>query len=207
MARYGLFNESRTTEQDAMFFAVQVAVSSYPGDPLRSELDRIIGAISSGSDTDQQIALAAQGMQLLSGTIPYIEYCVWDYTLVGGVALKEFSSWVDDLQDVANTSPATGDLTGFMEDDTSYIVATLAVLSSNPAMRNWLEYYPEHMNGERYFERKTIEAILQRFANITPGPLQHCTNAMFTVMPKSTGQFYAGGQLRSQDWEYLRPVY
>ncbi len=207
MMRYGLFNDTRVTESDACFFAIQVAVSSYPGDPLRKELDEIVKGITGQSDIAQQSALAAKGAEILSRALPFVEYCVWDYTLVSSVALKEFASWVDDLQGVAAAPPEPGDISPFLTDDTSYFVATLAVLSSHPSLASWLDYYPEHLSGQQFFERKTIDAILRRFANITPGPLQHCTNAMFTTMPVAPADFYSGQQLRSEDWKYLRPVY
>ena len=207
MKRYGLFNETRLTASDASFFAIQAAVSSYPGDPLRKALDEIVAGISTLSDQEQQSVLAAKGAGLLSRAVPFFEYCVWDYTLVSSVALKEFASWVDDIQNVAGAPPDAGDMTPFLPDDTSYFVATLAVLSCHPSLASWLDYYPEHLSGPQFFERKTIEAILKRFANITPGPLQHCTNALFTTMPTDPGSFYSGKQLRSEDWNYLRPVY
>ena len=205
--RYGLFNDARTTEGDASFFAFQAALSTYPGDPLRKSLEGIVAEISSSADTAAQAAAAARAVQLLSGALPYIEYCVWDYTLVASVALKEFASWVDDLQSVAGEAPGSGDVTPFLTNDTSYFVVTLAVLSSHASLSSWLEYYPEHLSGEQYFERKTIGAILKRLANITPGPLAHCTNAMFATMPVASSDFYAGDRLRSEDWDYLRPVY
>jgi hypothetical protein len=151
--------------------------------------------------------LAAKGAGLLSHAVPFFEYSVWDYTLVSSVALKEFASWMDDIESVAGSPPEPGDVTSFKTDDTSYFVATLAVLSCHPSLSSWLDYYPEHLNGRQFFERKTIEAILNRFANITPGPLQHCTNALFTTMPVAPGDFYSGKQMRSEDWKYLRPVY
>jgi len=205
--RYGLFNDARVTEGNAAFFALQAAVSTYPGDPLRRDLDALVSQISSSSDTAAQTALAAKGVQLLAGALPFIEYCVWDYTLVSGVAQKEFASWVDDLQEVAGGAPESGDVTPFLTDDTSYFVVTLAVLSSHAALSSWLDYYPEHLSGEQFFERKTIAAILKRLANITPGPLAHCTNAMFATMPVSPADFYSGKRLRAEDWSYLRPIY
>ncbi|HTO93683.1 MAG TPA: hypothetical protein VMM80_04905 [Bacteroidota bacterium] len=205
--RYGLFNDARVTEGNAAFFAFQAAVSTYPGDPLRKSLDEVVAEISAAADVAAQTAAAARGIQLLAGALPFIEYCVWDYTLVSGVALKEFASWVDDLQEVAGAAPESGDVTPFLTGDTSYFVVTLAVLSSHPSLSSWLEYYPEHLSGEQYFERKTIAAILKRLANVTPGPLAHCTNAMFTTMPVAPSDFYSGERLRSEDWSYLRPVY
>jgi hypothetical protein len=207
MTRYGLFNDTRTTDGDATFFAIQVALSSYPGDPLRTELEKIVSEISALSDQVRQSELAARGAGLLARALPFVEYCVWDYTLVSSVAIREFASWVDDLQSVAASPPEASDVTPFLKDDTSYFVVTLAVLSSHPSLASWLDYYPEHLKGEQFFERKTIEAILKRFANITPGPLQHCTNALFATMPSSPEDFYSGKQLRSDDWSYLRPVY
>jgi hypothetical protein len=207
MTRYGLFNDVRHTETDASFFALQAAVSSYPDDPLRKELDGIVAEISSSTDLANQSALAARGAGILSRAVPFIEYCVWDYTLVSSVALKEFASWVDDVQGVAGAPPDPGDVSPFLTGDTSYFVATLVVLSSHASLSSWLEYYPEHLRGEQFFERKTLQAILSRFANITPGPLQHCANAMFTTMPADPGSFYTGKQLRSDDWNYMRPVY
>ena len=205
--RYGLFNDARATEGDAAFFAFQAALSTYPGDPLRKTLDDIVKVISSSADAAAQTAAAAKGVQILAGALPFIEYCVWDYTLVSSVALKEFASWVDDLQEVAGEAPESGDVTPFLTNDTSYFVATIAVLSSHPSLSSWLEYYPEHLSGEQVFDRKTIGAILKRLANITPGPLAHCTNAMFTTMPVAPSDFYSGERLRSDDWSYLRPVY
>jgi len=205
--RYGLFNDARVTEGSASFFAFQAALSTYPGDPLRKSLDAVVAEISSAGDVAAQTAAAARGIQLLAGALPYFEYCVWDYTLVASVALKEFASWVDDLQEVAGKAPESGDVTPFLADDTSYFVATIAVLSSHPSLSSWLEYYPEHLSGEQYFERKTLGAILKRLANTTPGPLAHCTNAMFTTMPVAPSDFYSGDRLRSEDWNYLRPVY
>ena len=207
MNRYGLFNDTRVTPTDASFFAIQLALSSYPGDPLRKELDEIVRGITSLSDPSEQGKLAARGAGLLSAALQFVEYCVWDYTLVPGVALKEFASWVDDIQGVASSPPEPGDITPFLADDTSYFVATLVVLSCHPSLSTWLEYYPEHLNGSQFFDRKTIDAMLKRFANITPGPLQHCTNALFATMPVAPGDFYSGKQLRSEDWKYLRPVY
>jgi len=205
--RYGLFNDARAAEGDAAFFAFQAAVSTYPGDPLRKSLDDVVAEISSSADSAAQTAAAARGIQLLAGALPYIEYCVWDYTLVSSVALKEFASWVDDLQEVAGGAPESGDVTPFLTDNTSYFVATLAVLSSHPSLSSWLEYYPEHLSGEQFFERKTIAAILKRLSNVTPGPLVHCANAMFATMPVSPKEFYSGERLRSEDWNYLRPIY
>jgi len=207
MKRYGLFNDARSTPSDASFFAIQAAVSTYPGDPLRKQLDEIVAGISSLTDQSAQSALAAKGAGLLARALPYIEYCVWDYTLVSSVATKEFASWVDDIQKFADAPPESGDVTPFNTDDTSYFVATLVVLSCHPALASWLDYYPEHLREEQYFERNTIETILKRFANITPGPLNQCTNAMFTTMPVAPDDFYSGNQLRSSDWDYLRPVY
>lgn len=207
MKRYGLFNDTRITATEASFFAIQVALSTYPGDPLRAALDRIVAEISAISDQARQSTLAAGGAGLLANALPFLEYCVWDYTLVGEVALKEFASWVDDFQKVADAPPDPGDVTPFLTDDTSYFVATLAILSCHPSLSSWLEYYPEHLSGEQFFERKTIGAILKRLANATPGPLLHCTNALFAAMPGTEGEFYSGVQLRSEDWNYLRPVY
>jgi hypothetical protein len=85
--------------------------------------------------------------------------------------------------------------------------ALIAILSCHPSLASWPDYYPEHLSGRQFFERKTLEAILSRFANITPGPLQHCTNALFTTMPTGSGDFCSGKQLRSANWNYLRPVY
>ena len=102
MKRYGLFNDARGTPSDASFFAIQAAVSTYPGDPLRKQLDEIVAGISSLTDQSAQSALAAKGAGLLARALPYIEYCVWDYTLVSSVATKEFASWVDDIQKLAD---------------------------------------------------------------------------------------------------------
>ena len=139
MNRYGLFNDLRQTDADACFFAIQAAVSSYPGDPLRTELGEIVGSISTLTDQAQQSVLAAKGAGLLSRAVPFIEYCVWDYTLVSTVALKEFASWVDDIQKLADTPPESGDVTHFVADDTSYFVTTLVVLSCHPALASWLQ--------------------------------------------------------------------
>jgi hypothetical protein len=205
--RYGLFNHERSAEGDAAFFAIQVAVSTYPEDPLAKKLESIEAEISSLTDHSRQSALAGNGAEALAGIVPFIEYCVWDYTIVSSVAKKEFSSWVDDLQSIAGSAEDPEDVTPFLEDDTSYFVATLAVLSAHSSLRNWLAYYPAHLQGHEFFQRKTIAAVLHRFGESHSEILPNCTNAMFITMPSGAGSYYSGKQLRSKDWEYLRPVY
>jgi hypothetical protein len=207
MNHYGLFNDLRAAPANAAFFAIQVAVSSYPDDPLRKDLDALAAQITTSSEQKQQSTLAASAADQLSQAVRFVEYCVWDYTLVSSVAHKEFSSWVDDIQQIAGSPEDPDDVVPFLKDDTSYFVATLAVLSSHPSLRRWLNYYPPRLQGHEFFERKTIESVLNQFGGDHSNILESSVNAMFTAMPISSNSFYSGKQLRSKDWEYLRPVY
>lgn len=207
MIRYGLFNDERKADGKAAFFAIQAAVSSYPGDPLREELRGIVGQITSSADREQQGQQAQKAMDLLIGAMPYIHYCSWDYTTMSKVAQREFASWVDEIQNAAGTAEDPEDVSGFVPDDTSYFVATFAVLSSQDALCRWLDAYPASLQESQYFERKTIESLLRRFSLENTRLLAGCVNAMFTLMPVATDHFYLGRHLRSQGWEYLRPVY
>src|SRR5260221_3574521 len=131
MSRYGLFNETRSLPAYARFFALQVAVSSYPGDPLRKQLDAIVGKISVTQDRAEQCALASEASRLLSGAVRFTEYALWDYTLIPSVANKEFLSWVDGIQEIASAPVDKDDVVLFLPDDTSYFVATLTMLSGD----------------------------------------------------------------------------
>jgi hypothetical protein len=205
--RYGLFNDLRTSPSDSAFFAIQVAVSSYREDPLRKNLDTAVAEISTTSEHEKQSSLAAAAADQLAHSVQFIEYCVWDYTMVKSVAHKEFASWVDDIQEIAASAADPDDVTSFLKDDTSYFVATLAVLSAHSSLRSWLSYYPPRLQGHEFFERKTIGAILKQMGGGHSKILTNCVNAMFTVMPVSANNFYAGKELRSNDWDYMRPVY
>ena len=99
MSRYGLFNEIRTTTSSTTFFAIQGAISSYPNDPLRNELQEIVNAITCSNNQMQQSLLVSKGCELAAKAVHFTEYCVWDYTLVSRIAKSEFNSWIDGINE------------------------------------------------------------------------------------------------------------
>jgi hypothetical protein len=206
MSRYGLFNEIRTTTSSATFFAIQGAISSYPNDPLRNELQEIVKAISSSNNRSQQCLLMSKGCELTAKAVQFTEYCVWDYTLVSKIAKSEFSSWVDGINENINSKEEYETSNSLVPADTSYFVVTLAILSTHISLKTWLEFL-ELKSRQDFFTRKSIEQIWNRFAKPTSKILKNCTNALFIVTPVSKDHYYTGTQLRTDDWDYLRPVY
>jgi hypothetical protein len=206
MSRYGLFNEIRTTTTSTTFFAIQVAISSYPSDPLRNELQKIVDAITSSSNHTQQSQLVSKGCELAAKAVQFTGYCVWDYTLVSKIAKSEFNSWIDGINENINTKEENETSTSLGPADTSYFVITLAILSAHLSLRTWLEFL-ELKSRQDFFTRKSIEQIWNRFAKPNSKILQNCTNALFAVTPVSKDRYYTGSQLRTDDWDYLRPLY
>jgi hypothetical protein len=203
---HGTFNETRTAPSDLTFFAIQAAISSYPDDPLRDELATIVDKISATTDQALQSKYAAEGCALAAGAVRFTEYCVWDYSLVHKIAKTEFASWIDGIQESVNTSKDENLDSSFMDTDTSYIVATFAVLSTHSSLRNWLDYL-ELAPAKNYFTRQSIENLWEHLAKSESNILVNCLNALFAVTPVQKDRWYAGDQLRSEDWNYLRPVY
>src|SRR5438105_381207 len=114
MSLYGLFNETRSLPTYARFFALQVAVSSYPGDPLRKLLDALVGKISVTLDHAEQCKAASEASRLLANAVRFTEYALWDYTLISSVANKEFLSWVDGIQGIASAPVDKDDVMPFL---------------------------------------------------------------------------------------------
>ena len=206
MSRYGLFNETRTTNTNALFFAIQAAFCSFPGDPLRKDLQEITGQISASTDPAVQSGLAAKGCSLAGDAVPLIQYCVWDYSLVPNVAKTEFLSWIDGIADNVREASQDGSDIGFETMDTCYFVVTLVLLSSHPTLKSWLEYL-ELKSPSEFFTRASIERLWKRFARPDGKIIQSAENALFAVTPAAGDRFYSCAQLRSDDWDYLRPVY
>jgi hypothetical protein len=206
MNRYGLFNDIRTTTSSATFFAIQGAISSYPNDPLRNELHEIVGAITSSNNHLQQSLLVSKGCELAAKAVQFTEYCVWDYTLVSKIAKSEFNSWVDGINENINSKEEHETNNSLVPADTSYFVVTLAMLSTHVSLKAWLEFL-ELKSRQDFFTRKSIEQIWNRFAKPSSKIVKNCTNALFAITPVSKDRFYTGTQLRTDDWEYLRPVY
>lgn len=207
MKRIGIFNESRTCPTKSVFFALQTVISTYPGDPFRKELSSIIGEISSSNEQKIQCEALKRGAALLASSLQYTEYCVWDYSFVKDVAHTEFSSWVDDIQRILNAPDDTDDVVPFGGAETSYMVATLVILSNHNSLKSWLQGYPANLTPPEYFLRKTIETMWNRIASPKSGIITNCTNAMLTVSPSSADNFYSLKSLRASEWDYLKPVY
>jgi hypothetical protein len=148
-----------------------------------------------------------EAAQKLSEAVEWTEYCVWDYSLAKEVAVKEFVTWVDGVQQVASQPDDAEDTTGFIPDDTTCFVATLAILSNHTTFRNWLDSSLGAHFEKDYFARATIESIWNGICRNGSTIVPLSTNAMFTVMPRNKGLFYRGKDLRGGDWEYLRPVF
>lgn len=206
MRTHGTFNETRTAPSGLTFFAIQSAISSYPFDPLRDEFDAIVDKIMHTSDLTQQCICATEGCGLAARAVQFTGYCVWDYSLVHKVAKTEFASWIDGIQENVSTAPSEEIDSSFAGNDTSYIVATFAVLSTHGSLRNWLDYL-ELAPSKNYFTRAMIEKLWNKLAKPDSNILKNCMNALFAVTPAQKGRWYTGKQLRSEDWNYLRPVY
>lgn len=206
MSRYGLFNEIRTTTSSTTFFAIQGAISSYPNYPLRNELQEIVDAITASNNHMQQSLLVSKGCELAAKAVQFTEYCVWDYTLVSKIAKSEFNSWVDGINENINSKEDIETSNSLVPADTSYFVVTLAILSAHLSLKTWLEFL-ELKSRQDFFTRKSIEQIWNRFAKPPSKIVRNCTNALFAVTPASKDRYYTGIQLRTDDWDYLRPVY
>jgi hypothetical protein len=206
MRPYGTFNESRTAASDMMFFAIQTAISSYPGDPRRKEFQEIVDKISSTTDLTLQSKYAAAGCAMAAESIPFTDYCVWDYSLVSNVAKTEFSSWIDGIQENINTSKEENIDSPFVTEDTSYIVVTFAMLSTHSSLQNWLNYL-EYASAKKFFARQSIEHLWERIGKSNANMLNHSVNALFAITPRHEDRWYTGAKLRSDDWKYLKPVY
>lgn len=190
------------------FFALQVALSSYPSDPTHEELIDLLAKYSSASSANDKFLLLKKVADLLLKNLRYVHYAVWDYTLVRELAIDEFASWARDITSIFSEKRTLEDAEEFSTNCDSYIVVTIALLSEHNSLAQWLRFYPLQLEPKYQFERKTIQTILRRMSSQQSSIILTCSNALFAVLPDNTNYFYSATQLTTDsDWDYLRPVY
>lgn len=207
MPNFASFNNDYQASGNACFFAFQGAFSSYPGDSLRSTVENALSLIQASSIQEEKAKHTASLLRNVIEYLNFLEYAVWDYSLVAPVAKKEFTSWLDGVKEAVLSPTDEADTTNFLQDETSYVVLTFVLISEHSSLRNWLAYYPENLLAHQFFERKTMDVILRRFADGDSQLLNHCLNAFIAVTPTEESRFFSAAHLRSDDWSYLRPVY
>ncbi len=203
-----IINSATLTPSDQAFFAIQCVISSYPQDPVRTSIRGDIVGIQNSSDPEAVASHVRSIVQSLNANKSLIEYMVWDYSLVADVANKEFREWVSGIREVRNEKPHESDDVAFQEDCTVYCVVTLAIRSRHESLRNWLEYFPEHVEAADFFTRKTLNSLLDRFASNDSVIITRSTEVLAEMMPADDERFYSAQQLREDsEWSYVHPVY
>jgi hypothetical protein len=202
-----LANEYKAISNGA-FFALQLAIRSYPSDEVRQNLHRLLSQYSASDDIRSKLNCIQESADWLSKNIMYVDYVIWDYSLVASVASKEFRSWSDGIQESISSDSPLEDTDSFQERMGSYAVVTIVLLSQSPALSNWLAFYTETLHSNTHFERRTIQAILNKLAKGQASILRSCTNTLFMVLPDNPERFYSAKRLvEESEWGYLRPMY
>lgn len=197
---------SRVPGESYSFFAVQVAISSYPKDPIRTYFHDSEQILNEISDFSEQCKLLKIVLSRLSESLRFMDYCVWDYSMISSVAKKEFESWEKGLTD-AIEDEESGDTQDFSEKETSYFTVTFSILSTHPSLTSWLEYYPDAVMGDEMFKKSTLELLIRQYAKPDSHVMAKSRKMLFSVMPKKTDKFYTGTILTNDDWKYLKPMY
>ena len=197
---------SYISDEANSFFAVQVAISSYPNDPLRTyfyDSERKLGEIE---DFSERCKLLKIVLKKLSESLRFMDYCIWDYSMINSVAKKEFESWEKGVAE-AIEDEEPGDTSDFSEKETSYFVVTFSLLSTHPSLSSWIEYYPDAVLGDEIFKKSTLELLIRQYAKPDSNIMAKSQKMLFSVMPHKMDKFYTGTILTSDDWKYLKPMY
>ncbi len=193
-------------DNNLCFFAIQVAIATYPGDPLRTYIHDTIVAISDLDDQAQRNNMLKELLRKLYQSLRFMEYCVWDYSLNHDISLKEYKSWLYGLRS-SYEEDDINDSTGFQETQNTYFVFTLVLNSEHYSLRNWVEYYPNATLGDEVFKRTTIEILLKQFSKQDSSILSKCTQGVCAVMPNNIDRYYTYEHFKTSEWKYLKPIY
>lgn len=212
LAGLALLGGGQRSVGSAAFFALQIAAASYPGDAARRELVALTSRLTGPPPSDPSewiwrwfVALAA--------CLPVVDYGVWDFTLVPSVARTEFRSWVDELRQESSLPPDPSETSTFSTEETVYFIATFAAISGDAAWVDWVRFYADAVDRERYFERRTFEALVDALAQQAVGLAHGRTDVLFSILPRLdpsgvTGErFVTATALRSEGWSYMRPIF
>ncbi len=203
-----LLNDNMSRNDESCFLVTQFAISSYEGDPNRTALEQIYTRYKDSDDQKFKRECLERALAIVNTNSAFIQYAVWDYSLVAAIALREFQSWNDGIRDAYNDDQREEYEVETPTEGNAFFTLTVGIISSHTSLRNWLLFYPEHLDTAAYFERKTITTILNRLCTSDSKILPNCDNAIFGLMPRPIDRVYSESNLRTDpDWAYLRPVY
>ncbi|MGA7121662.1 MAG: hypothetical protein WBY94_16265 [Polyangiaceae bacterium] len=209
---FALRGDGQGSAGRSAFFALQLAVASYPGDPLRRDLAECTSRVMEPLPSDPSESIA-RWFGALTACLPVVDYGIWDFTLVPSVATTEFRSWVDGVRQEASLPPDPAETSAFSDREPVYFVATFAALSGDVGWADWVRFYAERVERERYFERRTFEALVEALAQTAAGLAHGRTDVLLSTLPRPemgdplAERFVTASALRSDGWSYMRPVF
>ncbi|HXX66761.1 MAG TPA: hypothetical protein VEK07_06255 [Polyangiaceae bacterium] len=211
-AGFALLGEGQRSAGNAAFFALQLAAASFPGDSARRELVALTSRITEPPPSDPSESIW-RWFGTLAACLPVVDYGVWDFALVPSVATTEFHSWVDGVRQDAALPADPSETSAFSTEETVYFIATFAAVSGDAPWVDWIRFYAEAVDRERYFERRTFEALVDALAQQSVGLAHGRTDVLFSVMPgvgapdAADERFITASALRSEGWSYIRPIF
>jgi len=207
MNRRGFFSQLFGSDDEALFFGMQVVVDTHRDDPLRAALHAKVAQSPATTAPEQKIALYKSIVTLLLENAPFFEYGYWDYIPDSPDARAEFDTWRSDIEGGAATeADETGDAVDElyrMSSDKSFVVVTMFFLFTDSDAVDTLHSTIESIAEDELFRRETFLMLIKaiRFLNF-----EHCLGDAVYLMPANDKDGFSWEDLHGGGWEYLRSL-
>lgn len=196
-------------EEESGFIGLQLVILNSVEDSIRERIHSAIAAIPSEQSAGQKWKFYKDTADLLMDLLPYAEYGYWDVIDNPETAENEFNQWVDDIDSSSidqETGGATEDWndTDRIEIDKHYIVVSLLFLLQQKASFKKINEFADSVDESAINDRATYSALLQRFRQID---FTTCISDAVFVMPGNDTDGFSWTDMRSEGWEYLKPIF
>ncbi|MEZ5964830.1 MAG: hypothetical protein R3F56_13375 [Planctomycetota bacterium] len=179
-----------------VFFGLQLAIVSPPGDPWRARLADLLRTFQRDLEIADQRGLYGALANALMDALPRATLGYWDFQADGA---KEYADWLEGLRAEAET-PWQPDPTGATMDHALVSMLLLAPGSSGAAMQLGEACdLPE----PRWQDRDTFAGLVQALPRVSFASVRG--DAVF-VTPGSVDAAFSRAELAGEDYAHLQPM-
>lgn len=186
------------------FFPLQIVIKTYPQDPLRARLHRLIAESPAEASITDKRSFYKNLSALLNEALPFFDRGFWDL-IRGPKAEEEFDSWCGEIEgSIATERDELGeaqDEVHRLSTDKDYIIVTLLFLVDEGSRSDEVLGERCNMPEAEYFRRQTFGRLVGTIPVLSFASIK--ADAVY-VIPGNEQDGLSADDLISEGYEYLK---
>jgi len=196
-------------EEESGFVGLQLVILNSVEDSIRERIHSAIAAMPEEQTAGQKWKFYKDISDLLLELLPFAEYGYWDVVDDPKTAETEFNQWVDDIDSSSidqETGGATEDWndTDRIDTDKYYIVVSLLFLLQQKSSFKKLNEFADSVDESAVNDRITYSNLIQQLRQLD---FTTCISDAIFVMPGNDTDGFSWSDMRTEGWDYLKPIF